>query len=45
MPGGDLKNLDLLLCFSTICVYTNQNMSRGRGRRTLMNLTTLLPVS
>jgi hypothetical protein len=45
MPGGDLKSLGLSHC---LLMSMNAHLSKheqGRGRRTLMNLTTFFPVS
>jgi hypothetical protein len=45
MPGSDLKSLGLSLCLPTdMNVYLSEH-EQGRGRRTLMNLTTFFLVS
>ena len=45
MPGGDLKTLGLSLCLLMgMDTYLSEH-EQGRGRRTLMNLTTFFPVS
>jgi hypothetical protein len=45
MPGGDLKSLGLSLCLPMdMDTYLSEH-EQGRGRRTLMNLTTFYPVS
>ena len=45
MPGGALKSLGLSLCLSTgMQAYLSEH-EQAMGRRTLMGLTTLFPVS
>jgi len=45
MPGGDRKNLGLPLCLPMGMGASLQEHEQGRGRRTLMNLTTFFLVS
>ena len=45
MPGGDLKSLGLSLCLPMDMNGYLSEHEQGRGRRTLMNLTTFFPVS
>jgi hypothetical protein len=45
MPGGDLEILGLSLCLPMgRSVYLSEH-EQGKGRRTLMNLTSFFPVS
>lgn len=45
MPGGDLKSLGLSLCLPMGMDAHLSEHEQGRGRRTLMNLTTFFLVS
>jgi len=45
MPGGDLKNLGLSLCLPMDMNAYLSEREQGRGRRTLMNLTTFFLVT
>jgi len=45
MPRGDLKSLGLSLCLPMSMDTQLAEYEQGRGRRTLMNLTTFFPVS
>jgi hypothetical protein len=45
MPGGELKTLGLTLCLPMGTIVYLSEHEQGRGRRTLMNLTTFFPVS
>ncbi len=45
MPGGERKSLGLTLCLPTGTNVELSEHEQGRGRRTLMNLTTFFPVS
>jgi hypothetical protein len=45
MPGGDLENLGLSHCLSVDMNAYLAEPEQGRGRRTLMNLTTFFLVS
>jgi hypothetical protein len=45
MPGGDLENLGLSHCLPVDMTAYLAEPEQGRGRRTLMNLTTFFLVS
>jgi len=45
MPGGDLKSFGLSLCLPMDMNTLLSDHEHGRGRRTLMNLTTFFLVS
>ena len=45
MPGGVLKNLGLSLCLPMGVKAHRSEYEQGERLRTLMNLTTLFPVS
>ncbi len=45
MPGGDWEILGLSLCLSMGRNVQLSEYEQGKGRRTLMNLTTFFPVS